>query len=179
MNFHKTSIGGVWIVEFERIEDERGVFARTWDADELAARRLEAGLVQCSVSYNRSRRTHRGNALPSSAIRGDEARSVHSGRDLRRRPRAAGRLVDVLRVGRGRVLRGQSTRALHSARVRASSPVPSSADDLGLLDADRLEEALHTALDIVEVLAADATYRNLSPKGEPQLGRRGSRLGNR
>jgi aminopeptidase-like protein len=49
----------------------------------------------------------------------------------------------------------------------------SSADDLQLIGADRLEEALQAALEIVDVLEQDGTYRNLSPKGEPQLGRRG------
>jgi aminopeptidase-like protein len=49
----------------------------------------------------------------------------------------------------------------------------SSADDLYLIGADRLEAALQAALDIVEVLEQDRTYRNLSPKGEPQLGKRG------
>lgn len=60
MIFRETSIGGVWIVELERIEDERGFFARTWDADELAGHGLDAELVQCSVSYNRTRGTLRG-----------------------------------------------------------------------------------------------------------------------
>jgi aminopeptidase-like protein len=49
----------------------------------------------------------------------------------------------------------------------------SSADDLDLITSDRLEEALRTALEILDVLEGDAAYRNLSPKGEPQLGKRG------
>jgi aminopeptidase-like protein len=49
----------------------------------------------------------------------------------------------------------------------------SSADDLELISADRLETALEAALGIFEVLEHDRTYRNLSPKGEPQLGKRG------
>jgi aminopeptidase-like protein len=49
----------------------------------------------------------------------------------------------------------------------------SSADDLDLISADRLETALEAVLDIVDVLEHDRTYRNLSPKGEPQLGKRG------
>ena len=49
----------------------------------------------------------------------------------------------------------------------------SSADDLDLISADRLEEALEAALEILDVLEHDRTYRNLSPKGEPQLGKRG------
>jgi aminopeptidase-like protein len=49
----------------------------------------------------------------------------------------------------------------------------SSADDLDLISADRLETALQAALEILDVLEHDRTYRNLSPKGEPQLGKRG------
>jgi aminopeptidase-like protein len=49
----------------------------------------------------------------------------------------------------------------------------SSADDLDLISADRLETALQAALGILDVLEHDGAYRNLSPKGEPQLGKRG------
>lgn len=49
----------------------------------------------------------------------------------------------------------------------------SSADDLDLISADRLETALQAALEILDVLERNRTYRNLSPKGEPQLGKRG------
>jgi aminopeptidase-like protein len=49
----------------------------------------------------------------------------------------------------------------------------SSADDLDLISADRLEAALQAALGILDVLERDRAYRNLLPKGEPQLGKRG------
>lgn len=49
----------------------------------------------------------------------------------------------------------------------------SSADDLDLISAAHLETALEAALEILDVLEHDRTYRNLSPKGEPQLGKRG------
>ncbi|MGH3113847.1 MAG: DUF4910 domain-containing protein, partial [Gaiellaceae bacterium] len=49
----------------------------------------------------------------------------------------------------------------------------SSADDLDLIGADRLEAAVQAALEIIDVLEHDRAYRNLSPKGEPQLGKRG------
>jgi dTDP-4-dehydrorhamnose 3,5-epimerase len=60
MIFRETPVEGAWIVEPERFEDERGFFARTWDVDELAARGLDAALVQCSISFNRLRGTLRG-----------------------------------------------------------------------------------------------------------------------
>lgn len=49
----------------------------------------------------------------------------------------------------------------------------SSADDLDLISADRLESALQATLEILDVLEHDRAYRNLVPKGEPQLGKRG------
>ena len=48
-----------------------------------------------------------------------------------------------------------------------------SADDLGFIADEELEESLAALLEIVEVLEGDATYVNLSPYGEPQLGARG------
>jgi aminopeptidase-like protein len=49
----------------------------------------------------------------------------------------------------------------------------SSADDLELIRPEWLEQSLGAALAIVDVLEQDRPYRNLLPKGEPQLGRRG------
>ena len=60
MTFRETEIEGVWVVEPERYEDERGFFARTWDFEEFARRGLNSRLVQCSISFNRRRGTLRG-----------------------------------------------------------------------------------------------------------------------
>jgi aminopeptidase-like protein len=49
----------------------------------------------------------------------------------------------------------------------------SSADDLSLIRPDRLAESLAACKAFVEVLEHDARYVNLSPKGEPRLGKRG------
>jgi len=48
-----------------------------------------------------------------------------------------------------------------------------SADDLAFVGDDELVDALRTIEEILAVLEGDATYRNLSPYGEPQLGKRG------
>jgi aminopeptidase-like protein len=48
-----------------------------------------------------------------------------------------------------------------------------SADDLAFITAGALGESLVTLLSVVDVLEHDRRYRNLNPKGEPQLGRRG------
>ena len=60
MIFGETRIPGAWVVEPERLEDERGFFAWTWDADEFSQRGLDPRLSQCSISFNRSRGTLRG-----------------------------------------------------------------------------------------------------------------------
>ena len=44
----------------ERIEDERGFFARSFCAEEFAAHGLAANMPQCSVSFNSRRGTLRG-----------------------------------------------------------------------------------------------------------------------
>jgi aminopeptidase-like protein len=48
-----------------------------------------------------------------------------------------------------------------------------SADDLSLVRPETLAESFATCLRICEVLEHDSAYVNLSPCGEPQLGRRG------
>lgn len=48
-----------------------------------------------------------------------------------------------------------------------------SADNADFVTAGALEDSLTKALAIIEVLEHDGSYTNLSPKGEPQLGRRG------
>lgn len=60
MKFTETPLAGVWVIELEPIEDERGWFARTFDAAEFAARGIEASVVQCNASYNARAGTLRG-----------------------------------------------------------------------------------------------------------------------
>ncbi len=49
----------------------------------------------------------------------------------------------------------------------------SSADDLDFVRAEYLGESFATLVDVIDVLESNATYANLSPYGEPQLGKRG------
>jgi aminopeptidase-like protein len=49
----------------------------------------------------------------------------------------------------------------------------SSADNFDLVTGESLADSLAATLEIFEVLERNAFYRNLSPYGEPQLGRRG------
>jgi aminopeptidase-like protein len=63
--------------------------------------------------------------------------------------------------------------SLSRSREGAYAEYHSSADDLELVRPESLEEALHTVLEILDVLDTDRRFVNLAPKGEPQLGKRG------
>jgi dTDP-4-dehydrorhamnose 3,5-epimerase len=60
MHFHETGVAGAFLLEPERIGDERGFFARTWCAREFAERGLSTQLAQCNISYNTLSGTLRG-----------------------------------------------------------------------------------------------------------------------
>jgi dTDP-4-dehydrorhamnose 3,5-epimerase len=85
LKFEATPLPGAFLVEIERLEDERGFFARTWCRDEFRARGIQVDMVQASVSHNRKAGTLRGlhYALPPST----EAKLVRCAR---------GRVHDVL-----------------------------------------------------------------------------------
>ena len=48
-----------------------------------------------------------------------------------------------------------------------------SADDLDFVSLAHLADSLGTLLEVIDLLESNVTFRNLSPMGEPQLGRRG------
>ena len=60
MKFIETKIKGAFVIELERLEDERGFFARTWDSNEFTAKGLNPKLAQCSISFNKNKGTLRG-----------------------------------------------------------------------------------------------------------------------
>jgi dTDP-4-dehydrorhamnose 3,5-epimerase len=60
MIFHETKISGAFEIDPERKSDVRGFFARTWCQKEFKDYGLDAHLVQCSISFNRSKGTLRG-----------------------------------------------------------------------------------------------------------------------
>lgn len=60
MHFTKTPLGGAFVIDVEPREDERGLFARTFCAQEFAAHGLDARIAQASVSFNRRAGTLRG-----------------------------------------------------------------------------------------------------------------------
>lgn len=60
MIFTETPLKGAYSIELERIEDERGFFARSWCVREFEEHNLNPNLVQCNVSFNKQKGTLRG-----------------------------------------------------------------------------------------------------------------------
>ncbi len=60
MNFIPTALAGVWLIEPQRQEDERGWFSRAYCEAAFAARSLATHWPQCSSSFNARRGTLRG-----------------------------------------------------------------------------------------------------------------------
>jgi len=58
--FNRTRLEGVYLIEIDPRQDERGFFARTWCQREFEENGLNPRLVQCNLSYNKKRGTLRG-----------------------------------------------------------------------------------------------------------------------
>lgn len=60
MKFTETDIAGVYVIELDVKEDERGFFARTWDEEEFKRRGLFSRIVHANISGNPHKGTLRG-----------------------------------------------------------------------------------------------------------------------
>jgi dTDP-4-dehydrorhamnose 3,5-epimerase len=60
MRFTKAPLEGLYIVELERIEDERGFFARAWCENEFGRLGLATKVAQANVGFSKCRGTLRG-----------------------------------------------------------------------------------------------------------------------
>ena len=60
MIFTELPLSGAYLIDMQRLTDERGFFARSYCAEEFSERGLGPELRQCSVSYNARKRTLRG-----------------------------------------------------------------------------------------------------------------------
>lgn len=60
MQFIQTSLAGAFIIDLERLEDDRGFFARSFCQREFDALGMNSEIVQANVSFNRRRGTLRG-----------------------------------------------------------------------------------------------------------------------
>jgi dTDP-4-dehydrorhamnose 3,5-epimerase len=56
----ETPLAGAFVIELDFVRDERGYFARTFDAAEFARAGLDPTVVQCNTSFNARRGTLRG-----------------------------------------------------------------------------------------------------------------------
>ena len=60
MKFTETKLKGAFVVEIEKLTDDRGFLARSWCEKEFEAQGLTARVVQANVSFNRKKATLRG-----------------------------------------------------------------------------------------------------------------------
>jgi len=60
MLFHETPLKDLMVIEPEKLEDDRGFFARTWDQEIFREMGLNSKIVQCSISSNKKKGTLRG-----------------------------------------------------------------------------------------------------------------------
>ncbi|HKR01613.1 MAG TPA: dTDP-4-dehydrorhamnose 3,5-epimerase [Pyrinomonadaceae bacterium] len=60
MHFTETKLSGAFLIDPEKFEDERGFFALSWSQREFMERGLNPCLVECNVSFNKSKHTLRG-----------------------------------------------------------------------------------------------------------------------
>ena len=60
MIFTETKLKGSFIIEPERIIDERGFFARAWDDEIFEKHGLSPVIKQCNISFNKMKGTIRG-----------------------------------------------------------------------------------------------------------------------
>jgi len=60
MIFKETKLKGAYLIELERLEDERGFFARSFCQKEFEEHGLNPRIVQCNISFNKKKGTLRG-----------------------------------------------------------------------------------------------------------------------
>jgi dTDP-4-dehydrorhamnose 3,5-epimerase len=60
MFFNETKLPGAFVIEPQRLEDERGFFSRSFCRHEFAQRGLNPDVAQCNISFNRDAGTLRG-----------------------------------------------------------------------------------------------------------------------
>jgi len=60
LKFIETKLPGSYIIELEKKFDERGYFARSWDGNIFKEHGLKSNIVQCNISFNKTRGTIRG-----------------------------------------------------------------------------------------------------------------------
>ena len=78
MIFTETELKGAFIIEPERLHDDRGFFARAWCQREFEAHGLNPRLVQCNISFNKHKGTLRVRNVVERAVIGLAEQGVRS-----------------------------------------------------------------------------------------------------
>lgn len=60
MKFHKTALAGLWLIDLELREDDRGFLARTYCEDEFLTHGLNTRWPQCNLTLTKKRGMIRG-----------------------------------------------------------------------------------------------------------------------
>jgi len=60
MKFFETRVKGAYLINLEKIDDERGFFARTWDSKIFKKFGLNNNIKQCNISLTKTKGTIRG-----------------------------------------------------------------------------------------------------------------------
>lgn len=60
MKFTETKLKGAFIIEINKLEDDRGFFGRTWCKNEMKEHGLDTNICQTNISFNKVRGTLRG-----------------------------------------------------------------------------------------------------------------------
>lgn len=60
MKFRNTDFQDVYIIDLEKIEDERGFFARAWDSAKFNELNLDSNIVQSNIVFTKKKGTIRG-----------------------------------------------------------------------------------------------------------------------
>ena len=60
MLFTETKLKGAFIIEIEKLEDERGFFGRSWCVSEMNGHGINVNIKQANVSFNKTKGTLRG-----------------------------------------------------------------------------------------------------------------------
>jgi len=60
MKFTQTKLKGAYIIDLNKLEDDRGFFARAWCQNEFKAQGLSENIVQANVAFNKQKGILRG-----------------------------------------------------------------------------------------------------------------------
>lgn len=60
MIFIETKLKGAFIIEIEKLEDERGFFGRSWCKNEMKEHGINVNILQANISFNKWKGTLRG-----------------------------------------------------------------------------------------------------------------------